>query len=374
MNKVHIFLTVSAVMIAAMGCGGGGSSRGSETAAMPETIELEKLDLRDDVYYYNDAPYTGMALWYAPGGAEGTASWEMKDGRFHGEHKRRSSEWGLTGNYKDGKKDGEWTETEPCSEIVQYYKDDMKHGEWSYHLDMCSDKSQRITETWENDALTQRITEIWENDVINQTNILVQSKTEIWENDVLINEWILANALPTDVEDLIITIIKGFQNRDEAALNQLLHNDFGVVFYTMPGAMYNVFFTDKISFIDPPPGYTRMPTDVITADYKIRYEQLPEFDCENGWSKPAGIYCYSSEATETRRIANLMTEYLEISWEAHETKIIEELETKTHYTITVISAEPSERMDMGISLEFTITLIDGKWYLTIVDIRGYCGA
>ena len=185
MNKVNIFLTAT-LIIAASAC----SSRSSKTSetATPETIELENLDLRDEVYYYNDVPYTGKALWYAPDGAEGTASWEMKEGKFHGEHKRRSSEWGLTGNYKNGKKHGEWTETEPCREVIQNYLDDMKHGEWKYYLDMCYDKSQHITEIWENDALMQRTTEIWENDVLNQTNVLIQSKTEIWENDVLISE------------------------------------------------------------------------------------------------------------------------------------------------------------------------------------------
>ena len=69
-----------------------------------EMIDFEKLVLKGDVYYLNNVPFTGKAGYQK----EMHESWEVKDGKFHGEYAYYLDGCETIGNYKNGKKHGKW--------------------------------------------------------------------------------------------------------------------------------------------------------------------------------------------------------------------------------------------------------------------------
>ena len=177
------------------------------------------------------------------------------------------------------------------------------------------------------------------------------------------------------MKDMIIKTVKALQNRDEAALNQLLHKDFGIVLLTRPGAHEVVIIRNKIAFSDPPPGFSVMPAGAPAVEYKVRFEELPVFDCDDAWkwNKPAGIYCQTNDISKNylspARVAKRLAEADLITLSAGEIKKLEKLESKSpHYTIAVIG-KTTDQFDF---LNFTFTLIDGKWYLTIINMVEPC--
>jgi uncharacterized protein (TIGR02145 family) len=92
-----------------------------------EPININKLEKRDDVYFYKNKPYTGEVIeidFYR--GHTGN----MKNGKRHGKWEGSGEGGSYTGNYKDGKKHGEWKEFEAGASSTGNYKDDKKHGEW----------------------------------------------------------------------------------------------------------------------------------------------------------------------------------------------------------------------------------------------------
>ena len=177
MKTLNIFLAV-AMIVVVLGCGGRKADVDEvittiteadtivknademQEAEMPETIELEKLQLKGDVYYFNDVAYSGKATretkskhyW-----EEKTETWEMKNGKFHGEYSENAWEAGILGNYKDGKKHGEWQIYHSHWLEVQHYKDGKKHGEWMYFDHSESEESYKI-EIYENDVLIEERT------------------------------------------------------------------------------------------------------------------------------------------------------------------------------------------------------------------------
>ena len=177
------------------------------------------------------------------------------------------------------------------------------------------------------------------------------------------------------LEDMIIKTIKALQNRDEAAINQLLHKDFGIVLLTRPGAHEVVIIRNKIAFSNPPPGFLFMPAGAPVVEYKVRFEELPVFDCDDAWewNKLSGIYCQANDISKNflspSRIAKSLVEADLITLPAAEIKKLEQLESKSfHYTIAVIG-KTTDQFDF---LNFTFTLIDGKWYLTIINMVEPC--
>ena len=177
------------------------------------------------------------------------------------------------------------------------------------------------------------------------------------------------------LKDAIITFIKAVQNKDENAINQFIHPNFGIILLARPGAYETVELMDKISFSDnPPSGYWRMPLNPPAIEnYSIRYQELPVFDCDEWkWNKPAGIY---GQAVRHR------TSPADVAWRLIESdlpvsinfiKKLEKLEIENnnsqHYSVMAIG----EIDDSSNVLDFTFTLINGKWYLTVINMASAC--
>ncbi|MCW3789528.1 hypothetical protein [Plebeiibacterium sediminum] len=164
----------------------------------------------------------------------------------------------------------------------------------------------------------------------------------------------------------ILEIIKGFHSKDSDKINEYIHPDYGLIVLLRRGAMDEFKKTDKINFNKPIPEY--LPYFPFKIDLKIQFQELPTFDCDSGkWNK-VGLYC------DTTRIDNLLsttainlTKYREENIPFETISKFKTIENKSR-RIVLIDDEEGE-------LVFYITLINNKWYLTILDrISSDCSA
>lgn len=169
------------------------------------------------------------------------------------------------------------------------------------------------------------------------------------------------------LEDAIIKTIKAYQNQDEKTLNELISKDFGIAFVYRPGVMDDFSVSDKISFSKPVPDYMPFDCNIIT-DYKVHFEELPGFDCnEDKWNKPPGIYCDTINPDKTLSdIAKLRNEYAEGNWSAAAIQKFEEIE-KNSRKIIVIGKEGNEFV-------FVLTSRQNNRYLSIIVRFEACSA
>ena len=181
---------------------------------------------------------------------------------------------------------------------------------------------------------------------------IAQQKTEVNQNSL---------------EDVIIKTIKAYQNQDEESLNNFILKDFGIAFVHKPGTMEDIYIADKISFNEPIPDYLPFDYNIIT-DYKIHFEELPVFDCnDEKWNKSYGIYCDTLNAVKTlSSIAKDRNEYFGGKYSVTEIKKFEAFEKKSH-TVIVIGKQGNEFV-------FSLTFWQNKWYLTIINRFEVCSA
>ena len=133
------------------------------------------------------------------------------------------------------------------------------------------------------------------------------------------------------------------------------------------GAIDNASVYTRISFDNPVPEY--LPFDnKFETDFKINFETLPEFCCDDwDWSKPPGIYCDTINIdTSLSRITKFEKEHLINDWSDSEIEKFEEIERKSHKVIVVT--------DKQGTFIFYLTLIDNRWWLTIIDRFEVCSA
>jgi hypothetical protein len=170
------------------------------------------------------------------------------------------------------------------------------------------------------------------------------------------------------LEDVIVKTIKAYQTQNEKTLNELILKKFGIAFVYRMGAMDEFSISDKISFDEPIPDYLPFDYNIITTDYKIHFGKLPVFSCETEkWNKSHGIYCDTINTDKTlSNIAKFRNENFESNYSDREMKKIEEVERKC-YVVIVIGKEGNEFV-------FSLTFLENKWYLTIIDRFEPCSA
>ncbi|ADQ83013.1 hypothetical protein J5295_08735 [Riemerella anatipestifer] len=172
----------------------------------------------------------------------------------------------------------------------------------------------------------------------------------------------------TEMQTVIINIIKAYQNKDEKALNKLIPKKFGITFLYRMGAQDHIANVKKISFAKPVPSYLPFDPNIIT-DYKITQEKLPIFSCETeSWNKPAGIYIDLNQKeslfSEIAKFEN--ANFDENPWSDSEVKKLEIIERNSHKVI-VIGQNQKEFI-------FYIGYFDNIWYLTAIDRFEVCSA
>ena len=169
-----------------------------------------------------------------------------------------------------------------------------------------------------------------------------------------------------NLETGITEIIKAFDTKDSDLISKYIHPGFGLFVLFRRGIMDEYQRTDKIDFENPIPEY--LPYFGFKINLSVDYTSLPSYDCDSGkWSK-AGLFC------DTLKIDTLLSNTAAnlVKWRGDkidqgEIKTIKKLE-KTSHRIVIIDNEEGE-------LIFHLTLLNGKWYFTILDrVSSDCSA
>jgi len=138
------------------------------------------------------------------------------------------------------------------------------------------------------------------NKAIPEYYINMQGDTVRFKNTTAKPEAAKADASRKSLEDAIIKTIKAFQNKDKSALNKLILKDSGIALMDMPGMYWRTTTYKKIPFDDEElmRKFTPFGDKDFVTDYKVRFEALPEFECDGeSWNKPVGrIYSDTTKA------------------------------------------------------------------------------
>ena len=170
-----------------------------------------------------------------------------------------------------------------------------------------------------------------------------------------------------NLESSIIKVVKAFKEKDELTLNELISKEKGLITLFRRGVFDQFEKTEKIDFENPVPEY--LPYFDFSTDFKVTFESLPTFDCDKAkWSK-VGIYCDTIRNNNNllSNTAKNLKKYRNDNISDKEIKTFEKIEMNSHRI--VLSAKN------GGELIFYLTLINKKWYLTIIDrVTSDCSA
>lgn len=163
--------------------------------------------------------------------------------------------------------------------------------------------------------------------------------------------------------ETINMVLKAYQNKDAATLNKLVNPAWGIYIVYRPGASDNFAIIDSIDFKNPEPHYYEFEDFKTTAT--LSYAPLPTFDCgTEKWSKN-GLFCDSTaNPTTLSQIADFMQTYNEAKYSEDQLQKIKNIEKSSFRVIATGEGY--------LSFIFQLTLLDGKWYLTLID-RAYGG-
>lgn len=164
----------------------------------------------------------------------------------------------------------------------------------------------------------------------------------------------------TSFEYTVRQVIVAFCIRSSYMLNEFISEDLGLTTLFRRG-VYDIYGrTDKFDFDIPVPEYWPYP-EYSYRYREIWYEEPPVFTCnDEKWNK-IGLYC------DTTKVDNLLSKTAEnlvkyegdaFSISAEDIHSFKQLEKNSRKVVLV---------DEEGELIFYLTLIDGKWYLTILD-------
>tara|TARA_R110001592_G_scaffold234658_2_gene492281 strand:- start:5319 stop:5903 length:585 start_codon:yes stop_codon:yes gene_type:complete len=169
-----------------------------------------------------------------------------------------------------------------------------------------------------------------------------------------------------NLENSIIEIIKAFDFNDSDRINQFIHPDYGLIVLFRRGVIDEFQKTKKIDFKNPVPKY--LPYFTFKLDVNIKYQTLPSHDCDSeNWNK-IGLYCDTNQRDDLlSKTALNLNLYRDENIPIKTIQNFKTLESKSRRVVLIDND--------GGELIFYITLINNKWYLTILDrVSGDCSS
>lgn len=174
------------------------------------------------------------------------------------------------------------------------------------------------------------------------------------------------NDRQNNLSKTIITIVEAFEKKDTATINNLINKKLKLIILYRQGVFNQYEKVNNIDFANPVYGNFPVPDDA--ANYQLMFDELPTFDCDKmKWSK-TGLFC------DTLHIDNLLSttaihikEFANNGIPTKETDSFKELEKNS---VRVVLTDGNNK-----ELIFYLTVIDNKWYFSILDrVSGDCSA
>lgn len=162
-----------------------------------------------------------------------------------------------------------------------------------------------------------------------------------------------------DLESTILKVVKAFREKDAGTVNGLICAELGLQIIHRPGAHDYYRSVDKIYFKEPDPNF--MPDFDLPDDYRLQFDTLPTFSCDDySWSK-LGLFC---DTTAVNRLYSRILQSINRYDLGHVPESdIEAWKAIEDKSKRVIFSAPDFN-----SLIFHLTWIDGQWRLSMLDL------
>jgi hypothetical protein len=161
----------------------------------------------------------------------------------------------------------------------------------------------------------------------------------------------------------VVKVIEAFKTQDQEAINTFINKKIGLYIIFRRGVMDEFTHVNYIDFKSPIPEY--LPYSHLEKKYySLRYKKAPTFSCDSEkWSDWGVIVDTHSRYNVLSSIAIAQKKYNDVKYTSKEFGIYKKVEQQS---IKVVATADD--------FVFYMILIDGKWYLSILDRAEYCSA
>jgi hypothetical protein len=174
-------------------------------------------------------------------------------------------------------------------------------------------------------------------------------------------------SVQTDFELFCYALADCFVAKDIESVNKVINPNGIYIIYRI--GVSDVFKSDKRLDTDtlstfPHQFYPRTDREILSKK-KIKYEKLPEFNCYTDcWEKEGFFVDTTKVYRQLSKIIEFEIEYEKTVYEENRIEEIKQLEDNSRKVIFT-----------PIGLVVYVTLMNGKWYLSVVDtVAEDCGA
>lgn len=161
----------------------------------------------------------------------------------------------------------------------------------------------------------------------------------------------------------VAKVLEAFKTQDQKAINTLVDNKIGIYVIFRRGIMDEFAHADSINFKSPIPEY--LPYSYPEKRYySMRYKKAPTFSCATEkWSDWGLIIDTGNKYNVLSSIAMAQKKYNNIKYTAKEFDRYKDTERRSFKVVATAD-----------DFVFYMILLDGKWYLSILDRVEYCSA
>lgn len=158
-------------------------------------------------------------------------------------------------------------------------------------------------------------------------------------------------------------VLEAFKTQDQKAINTLINKKVGLYIVFRRGVMDEFTHVNHMDFKSPIPEY--LPYSYPEKRYySMRYKKAPTFSCATEkWSDWGLIIDADNKYNVLSSIAMAQKKYNNVDYTSKELGIYKKVEQQS---IKVVATADD--------FVFYMILIDGKWYLSILDRAEYCSA
>lgn len=161
----------------------------------------------------------------------------------------------------------------------------------------------------------------------------------------------------------VAKVLEAFKTQDQKAINTLVNKKAGVYIIFRRGVMDEFTHVNYIDFKSPTPEY--LPYNHIEKKYySLRYKKAPTFSCATEkWSDWGIVVDANNRYNALKDIAIAQKKYNEVNYTTSEFGIYKNIDKQSLKVVATAD-----------DFVFYMILIDGKWYLSILDRVEYCSA
>ena len=162
----------------------------------------------------------------------------------------------------------------------------------------------------------------------------------------------------------VVPLLKALKSNDYTAVQEFIHPELGYYYITRPGAFDAVYYFSQASAMERQANTPWISERFSKIDCEPQEGSKPDFNCES-FSKEG---CFLAETPSYNRVSKLMNALTEYEYAEYS-------KTDLAAAAKVEAAITHEFISTGDYLSLSLGLIDGKWYILVVDPAVYdCSA